>query len=220
MQILDLNFPAQKKALDFGCGTGEFSRLLLDLGFTVYACDPFAAPKIRDNHFFYNERYEDIPLDSGSADVALSITVMGHILDEAECMQALQFIRSRLKDGGTFFVMEYMPQVKPEEGGEYQAFRTEAEWQRILRAAGFKIESIQGMPHPAFCPSSGYQKYRDHVFVRSKRFDFSFAPAKTLRRFLWGHLAARILSQFPPAPLESSPFKLMTCVASARDRGV
>src|SRR5712691_8684489 len=57
------------RALDFGSGTGDFSRLLLRMGFEVCSYDPFVTPRIRSPRFTHACTYERIPCQDHSADL-------------------------------------------------------------------------------------------------------------------------------------------------------
>jgi ribosomal protein L11 methylase PrmA len=46
VDLLDENNIKPGVALDFGCGAGDFSRVLLDRGWSVVAYDPFVDPQI------------------------------------------------------------------------------------------------------------------------------------------------------------------------------
>jgi len=138
-------------ALDFGCGTGDFSRLLLNKGLTVCGYDPFVKPNIRSKKFFYAEKYIDIRFHNHDADLALSVTTLDHILDENELLEGLRHIHSSLKTGGVFYILEYaLDSVSDRKKGfqrsGYQAFRTVREWNNLLEQTSFLIRA---------CPKSG-----------------------------------------------------------------
>src|SRR5262245_20368256 len=123
--------PAQR-ALDFGCGSGDFSRLLLELGYVVYGYDPFVTADVRSINFTFTNRYEQFRR-SQAIDVVLSVTTLDHILDEVEVSEALDVIATCLKRDGAFYMLEYaLDSVEDRERfglrNDYQSFRTLTEW--------------------------------------------------------------------------------------------
>ena len=61
-------------ALDFGCGTGDFSKLLLKMGFSVCGYDPFVKPSIGSSKFTYASTYTQIPFQDPVVDLVITIT--------------------------------------------------------------------------------------------------------------------------------------------------
>ena len=201
-------------ALDFGCGTGDFSKLLLRLGFSVCGYDPFVRPRITSKQFLYADSLNGISISDCSADVALSVTALDHILDEPELHRALATIRRCLKCEGVFYMLEYA--LDPEDAekfpsqNDYQSFRSLRKWKELLQSHSLGLLDLTPVPHPHHSPSSGYLLYTRSVLVRTRR-RFSRLPlAKCLDPLLrW---EARRLVQNRPTPLKgTSPLKLMRC---------
>src|SRR5215472_683344 len=94
-------------ALDFGCGTGDFSRLLLRLGYTVCGYDPYVQPQLSSRGFTYATSYEDISIKEHSATLVLSVTALDHILEEHAFLEAIISIRRLLRQTGVFICLEY-----------------------------------------------------------------------------------------------------------------
>lgn len=218
-----LNLPPQK-ALDFGCGTGDFSRLLLKEGWSVVAYDPYVRPSIEHPHFQYVEHSKDLRLHQGTCHLATSITVLDHILEEAAFQEALYILRSSLADGGHLLLVEYAMDAAgdPEQtppANSYQSFRDIATWQACLRYAGFEIVKMQSVPHPVLSPSQSCREYATSLPVRVLRRlqRLSMAARRMQPMLKWQ--ARRCLERHPaePCPKEDagSPLKLMHCVSVA-----
>lgn len=208
----------QLLALDFGCGSGDFARLLLQKGFEVYGYDPFVLPTVRANGFTYISEHERFAsLTTG--DLALTVTVLDHILDPVDFVRALTVIQSFLKPSGRAIFVEYALDDTADRdrfcmNNEYQAFRTLTEWKKALDASGLSVLNVTPVAHPSISPSPGYLAYRRCLVVR--------LMAKLPRRWLLTPLstallkwrASRYLAVYRPA---RSPLKLIECFSRQAD---
>ena len=157
------------QVIDFGCGTGDFSRLMLSKGFTVWGYDPFVQPKITDKNFTYiAERNEFERLDV-KVDLVLSITVLDHILSQQELNNTLTCLRDKASNKGILLMLEYALDKHEDLHNKYQAFRTVEDWKQILIQTGWGMEEIISIPHPKSAPSKGYSQYKKNTFVRLLR---------------------------------------------------
>jgi SAM-dependent methyltransferase len=206
-------------AFDFGCGTGDFSRLLLSLGFKVCGYDPYVRPHIHANEFAYAATYEQIPLDACSVDLALSVTTLDHILDENEVRRALEVIRTCLKPDAVFFMLEIAIDSDIERTrlgpiNDYQSFRTLAQWTELLLQSSLRVAGITRVPDPHFCPSPAYLDYaRSPLTLLLRRLAGWPAHSACLDAALrWQ--AARFARKLPgtaAVPTGPAPFKLIRC---------
>ena len=64
-------FRGVRTAIDFGCGTGDFSRLLLSRGYRTCGVDPFVEPAIASPDFHHARDIADIGFEPGSVDLLL-----------------------------------------------------------------------------------------------------------------------------------------------------
>lgn len=136
-------------ALDFGCGIGDFSKLLLSKGFKVCGYDPFVQPKILTDGFDYASAYNEIPYGEESFDLVLTVTTLAHILTEAALKVALTEIGSRTKRSGNLYFTEYALDSESDRSkdafkSDYQVFRTVAEWEEVFNGC-----SLQHFPYPS-----------------------------------------------------------------------
>jgi SAM-dependent methyltransferase len=206
-------------ALDFGCGSGDFSKLLLSMGFRVCGYDPFVKPRIRSGQFTYASTYERIPFRNHAADLALTVTTLDHILEERDLLNALGTIRDCLKESAVFYMLEYALDIAADRikfglKNNYQSFRTVSEWMELLALNSFRVLDVARVSHPVISPSSGYIAYSRTPLVRIRR----RYPHWPLARFWYDRLlkwqAAKLV---PKAPLTSefnsdSPLKLIRCL--------
>ena len=167
--------PIQRgSAIDFGCGTGDFSKLLLSMGFTVCGYDPYVRPLIKSGTFAYADSFHKINLASHSADFVLAVTALDHIIDERELFAVLSTLHAYLKPGASFYMLEYALDSTTERErfgmkNSYQSFRLLSEWRDILGKSLFRVEDVTPMPHPLISPSLGYTAYSRSYLARIRR---------------------------------------------------
>jgi 2-polyprenyl-3-methyl-5-hydroxy-6-metoxy-1,4-benzoquinol methylase len=88
-------------ALDFGAGTGDFSRLLVHRGWQVVSYDKYIRPKFQHRKS-QTASSAEVVAASAPYDLIVSITVLDHIMDEAEFRQQLVDFKNWLKSDGRF----------------------------------------------------------------------------------------------------------------------
>jgi ubiquinone/menaquinone biosynthesis C-methylase UbiE len=123
----------EKLTLDFGCGTGRFSRDLADmLGGQVVAIDPvqrlldLAPPHPRVEYRLM--RAGRIPLADGVADLIWICLVLGGVPEDL-FDQTVRELDRVLKPGGLVFMVENTTDGK---GSSFWKFRSVADYQRVL----------------------------------------------------------------------------------------
>lgn len=159
---------AEVSSIDFGCGVGDFSCLLLDLGYRVWGHDPFVEPNLASPRFTYLRDRDPRRPPLGAA-IALSVTALDHILDEAEFCAALAWLHANLSRSGRLLALEYALDDDTGQAqlpSQYQAFRSMARWNAALEQSGFVLERVAPFPHPHESPSAGYLAYRRQLAVR------------------------------------------------------
>jgi SAM-dependent methyltransferase len=212
LALVDGALPAdagRRTALDFGCGTGDFSRLLLARGFTVWAYDPFVRPAFRHPRFHVvAERGRLTEARPGVFDVVLSVTVLDHILDAAEFGATLAELRPLCDPAGRLIMIEYAPDSAV-EASAYQAFRTLPTWQQALAASGWRLERAEPIAHPQGAPTPGFVRFRRRrsvrLLARLARQRMTAGPARSLLNWL----GRRDLRRDRIASVRASPLKLM-----------
>jgi hypothetical protein len=204
-------------ALDFGCGTGDFSKLLLKMGFTVCGYDPFVKPDIRSSKFVYASTYEQIPFTK-AADLVLVVTTLTHILREVDLRDALTVIRQRTKPGADVYALEYALDCTTDrdkyglESG-YQLFRTVSDWKQILSMNELRLLSIAPFPQPLISPSTGFLDYNGTPLVRFGRRCSRLRVLRLLYTALLRWHAAKFVrpSAIIATSEGTSPLKLIHC---------
>lgn len=198
-------------AIDFGCGTGDFSRLILHKGFKVWGYDPYVAPKISHPDFTYVSELAGINVPNGTVGITLSVTVLDHILDDREFVAALTYLRDKTSEQGVFIMIEYALDEMTSSTNKYQAFRTTNMWEMCLSACGWQISDIEPVPHPNASPSAGFIHYKKGVSVRLIGEFSKYRFLSPLFRSFLRKRAQTSLRRYGTGKIIKSPLKLMLC---------
>lgn len=198
-------------AIDFGCGTGDFSRLALEKGFIVWAYDPYVLPKISHRNFRYVSQCHELDIPNGKVGLILSVTVLDHILNDDELASTLVFLRKRISEQGFLLMMEYALDNAQRVSNKYQALRTIDQWENYLSIAGWNILVVEPVPHPVMAPSLGLLHFKKSIPVR-------LAGKIPKYRILTPYLIALLtkcarhnLKKHKMFKVKESPLKLITC---------
>ena len=161
-------------ALDFGTGAGDFATLLSTSFNRVVASD--ISDKVveiaREHHgannqveFICTDDVNSLPIDPHSLDLILSVTVLGHILDDNILHQTLNYFHQKISPSGRLLAMEYTPRQRI-PSSTYQRFRSYDEWKAAFEKSGFEVEHCFGFYHPSESPCPSYLKYRRHPLLK------------------------------------------------------
>lgn len=96
------------RIVDLGCGTGTFTRLLSDRGYSIQGVDlsPKLVARARETHphvDFLEGDIESLPLADRNVDGVLLSSVLHHLPDPSKCAAEVYRI---LKPGGWFFAFD------------------------------------------------------------------------------------------------------------------
>ena len=153
----------QHLALDYGCGVGDFTRLLAQrfaqvVGFDVSAqiigralqLNP--APNIR-----YTAQAADVFSDA-AFDLILSITVLQHVTDDIDLQRLLDTMAAALAPGGAVLVLETF--ALREQLAGHTKRRTVDGLVTLFRNSGLHLTSDQAFYHPTEAPTPAFMRYR------------------------------------------------------------
>jgi SAM-dependent methyltransferase len=204
--------PAPQTALDYGCGSGDFSRLLLRMGMRVWGFDPYVTPSLNARGFTHLSSPRAISRMDVPLDLILSVTVLDHVLSDDELSHILALFRSSISEGGALIFVEYaLDTDAPRPASAYQAFRRHEEWQRFLDMAGFVITLSSPVPVYPASPSDGFRVYWESKVTKYLRgISNRDQPFVRLVRALLRAQARRIFARYGAGRVRQSPLRLMT----------
>ncbi|MCD6558751.1 MAG: class I SAM-dependent methyltransferase [Palaeococcus sp.] len=184
------------KALDLGCGTGNYTVELYKRGFDVVGVDlsekmlEVARKKLPDVNFVGASAY-DLPFGDESFDLVLSVT-MFEFLEEPE--KAIKEIHRVLKSGGeviigtmngrsSWFFFKRLKSLFVETAYRYARFYTPGELEELLINQGFQdVESRGIIFFPSFWPFLGIAERMDQKFSESLKSIGAFIAVRGIKK--------------------------------------
>jgi 2-polyprenyl-3-methyl-5-hydroxy-6-metoxy-1,4-benzoquinol methylase len=198
---------SDKMALDFGAGSGDFSRLLIHKGWRVVSYDKHVSPMFQHRKLQIAGSAEAVAA-LAPYDLIVSITVLDHILDDAEFCQQLVDFRNWLRPDGRFFFLEYSSTLA-QPPSSYQAFRTISTWKNVLAAANLRLEAIEPFFHPDAAPIRAWANYSASFIVRGHGKLRQLRVPLALTRPLLAQAAKKALRGHPYSGPASSPIHIL-----------
>jgi SAM-dependent methyltransferase len=168
--LKDLTLP-KNLALDYGCGVGDFSRVLAKYFDHVMACDisEQALEQAKRNNGEDKLQFvhpDAIFYEEESMGLVLSVTVLGHLMKERELETLLSKFHKALMPSGCVIAMEFAPQNTPNTSSAYQKFRCFDDWKNRFEEQGFQLFQYYGFYHPTLSPCHSFLRYKSNLRVR------------------------------------------------------
>lgn len=160
---------APKIALDYGCGTGEFTEVLSERCFGVLGVDiakvvikkagalnsnPNVKFSLHDEDVF-NTKYGLI----------LCVTVLQHVVDDTQLLELVTKFRKSMTPCSQLVLLESFSSDDEEEGS-YIKLRRYDDFLKIFEGLGFKLKSVSNFYHPVLFPTKSFVKYKSNFIVR------------------------------------------------------
>jgi 2-polyprenyl-3-methyl-5-hydroxy-6-metoxy-1,4-benzoquinol methylase len=153
----NLKYNTNKKvnALDIGCGSGDFIRILNDYNMNITGIDiSEKAVKHVQNIFknnnsvkVYNQDIINLQNLEKKFDLIISITVLQHVLNHNEKVAVLKVLNKIIESSGYLILLESIEKGK-EKGKEfYINHKTKQEWVSLFESTNFKVVSIKSYPY-------------------------------------------------------------------------
>lgn len=200
-------------AIDFGCGTGDFCKLLLSYGYDVWGYDPYVKPIISNKKFKYISQWDKIKNLEIKTGINLSVTVLDHVIVINELRDVLNCFRRMISSKGYLLLLEYaLDNVRQVTNtNDYQAFRLFSEWESILTSTGWGISSLTQIPHPVLSPSVGFKEYISSFPIQLlNSIPYNRILLISLSQLLSKH-AKKKFTIYGTSEIETSPLKLIIC---------
>jgi 2-polyprenyl-3-methyl-5-hydroxy-6-metoxy-1,4-benzoquinol methylase len=206
-QWLDDQIFSGKLALDFGAGSGDFSRLLIDKGWRVVSYDKHVLPRFQHKKLQIASSVA-VVAKLAPYDLIISITVLDHVMDDTEFGQQLVDFGSWLKPDAKFFFLEYSSALARRRSS-YQAFRTINMWKDALAAAKLRLETVEPFFHPDEAPVPAYTSYRASLIAKAHERLRHLQVPLALTRPLLAKAAKKALRQHPYSAPASSAIHIL-----------
>jgi SAM-dependent methyltransferase len=200
-----------KTSFDFGCGTGDFSKLMLEKGIRVWGYDPYVKPEIYHPDFTYINQHIDLDKLRNKIDLIISVTVLDHILNDLDFVRELAYLRTMISDHGHLLMLEYALDDPVRSPNVYQAFRTLDQWHEELFNSRWKITSIKSVPHPLLSPSIGFEHYKSRTLVYLINKLARYNLLNPLLLPLLKKIAYSTFFRYGLGQVVQSPLKLISC---------
>jgi hypothetical protein len=201
-------------ALDFGCGSGDFSRVLLKMGFEVLAYDPFMAPGFSHPRLTYVGSAEAFWALKSELSLIVSVTVLDHVLEAGEFARLLRRFRALATPSARLMALEYAPDVDSPSPAEHQAYRSLPTWRQALGEAGWGLSSHEPVSHPTEAPSHAFKRYQRSLVTRLLGRGLRLPVVAPATEWALAVHAGRRVARAQLERPHQSPLKLLSCVAA------
>lgn len=167
-QVILSNRPAGGRALDFGCGVGDFCALLSAHFDEVVGYDPSTAAieRARQRNGAPNVRYTHA-FDTAVArpvDLIIAVTTVQHVTGDGDLGRLLAALVAALTHDGEVVVMETLAET--EVDGGYIKRRTLPRLIELFGSAGLEPIARYDFYHPTESPTPAFVRYRARLIVR------------------------------------------------------
>jgi SAM-dependent methyltransferase len=164
-------FRKRQRALDFGCGSGDFLPLLKNnFGYVLgYDISGKVLEKAKRNFKGTAALTDDLDMvkEKGPYDLILTVTVLQGIENE-EIGGAMKRLFSLLSDDGFVVSMEFFSKEgENTDSGETRL--TQSGWKEILKANGLRVVFCRSFYNPVIFPSVSWKKYKANLPLKILR---------------------------------------------------
>jgi len=168
------------KALDLGCGTGNYTAELYKRGFNVVGVDAsekmleIARKKFPQIRFIHGDAYR-LPFPDESFDIVLSVTMFEFIHRPEKVVNEIyrvlkpegEVIIGTMNGHSLWFIFKRLKSIFTETAYRYARFYTPKELETLLKASGFaEVESAGVIFLPSFWPFSSLAEKLDRRYYR------------------------------------------------------
>ena len=154
-----------KYALDYGCGSGDFSNLL-----GGYSEDVLGVDIAKEIISVAREKYPHIAFDeidsyrNNKYEFIIAITVLQHLLDDNDLKNVLMQFNEVVEKNGIIVIIDSYSNNG--EYSEYLKLRKYQDFLELVLSHNFEILETHNLYHPQKIPTELYELYRKSFFVR------------------------------------------------------
>jgi 2-polyprenyl-3-methyl-5-hydroxy-6-metoxy-1,4-benzoquinol methylase len=137
--------PQLSKILDFGCGSGNLSRVLDKEGYCIVGVDVSIDilqhtkdHKFNNGGLFLQYDGRQLPISPNSFDVCVTYAVLGHFIDSTKLRLISKEILRVLKPGGKVVLVEQTCRKSVIKSKNWKIIRPAKEYEQILSESGFR----------------------------------------------------------------------------------
>ena len=177
-KVLDsLGLDERSVCLDYGCGVGDFSRLLAERGFDVIGYDisqgivEEAARRSVNRHLLFTSD-PSVVENKSCYDLVVSVTVLQHIVSEHALVDVVGRLVASLKSKGYLVMLESMSAYGVNAG--HLKIRSEAFWVDLLAREDMELCTRQYVFHPIYNPTNSFKNYYSRWIVKFFRISSHF----------------------------------------------
>lgn len=155
-------------ALDYGCGTGDFSKIMSQYFKNIIAVDISEKVINKAKATNGNEKIKfkliDKEIFAFKYDLIVCITVLQHIKNDDELSELINNFYSCLNGSGLVIILESFSREIIENS--YMKLRNEDFTKNLFSKGGFKLMGSYYFYHPLYLPTHLFNYYRKSFFVR------------------------------------------------------
>jgi len=165
-----------QKILELGCGTGNYTRILLARGYHITGVDVsedmLSLAKAKCQGRFLNADIRDLEIDDKYDACLAMFTVMGYLTENSDITMALRNVRRHLKPAGIFIFDVWNGLAVMRIGPEQRMKEVEDDRFRVTRYA---VPTMRAVDHLCLV------RYRVVVMDKEKRTTTQFEETHTIR---------------------------------------
>jgi len=157
-----------KYSLDYGCGSGDFTKLLAQYSEKTMGVDiaqeiiDVASKKNTEKNISFMQ-IDDLKYTESEYSLVNSITVLQHIINDDELSIVLSKINSLLSIKGIFIIIDSYGE---KQESEYLKLRKYEDFLFLLKQNNFNVLETHNLYHPQEEPTKLFKLYRKSIFTK------------------------------------------------------
>jgi 2-polyprenyl-3-methyl-5-hydroxy-6-metoxy-1,4-benzoquinol methylase len=154
-------------ALDYGCGTGDFSKMMSQYFENIIAVDIseeiINKAKLTNRNYKIKFKMIDKKIFTFKYNLIICITVLQHIKNDDELNELINNFNLSLNGNGIVIILESFS--KEVDENNYTKLRNADFIKNMFSKCGFKLINFYNFYHPLYHPTHLFKNYRKSFFV-------------------------------------------------------